>query len=254
MGVRQKFKADERRNAVFVKNYSRKFNKLRNETMKVVIENMEGSIETIAQNAANLVNEDYLPRFYTDLYRGVGSYWARRQYNELLGLKQDIQDAVWQLQLEQWVASNVGYRIVSVQGTLKKWVAETVQMFVNQALEEGIPIERLTQEARKYLENQYTGYSHWKTRQIVSNEVLTSYSVSNEIGAKSTGLQNIQKTWIHSGSKDPHILHVALNGKTIPMEQDFDIGGQPAKYPRDSRLTADQSVNCLCAVAYRAVR
>lgn len=252
MGVRQKFKADERRNAVFVQNYSRKFNKLRNETMKVVIENMEGSIETIAQNAANLVNEDYLPRFYTDLYRGVGSYWARRQYNELLGLKQDIQDAVWQLQLEQWVASNVGDRIVSVQGTLKKWVAETVQMFVNQALEEGIPIERLTQEARKYLENKYTGYREWSTRRIVSNEVLTSYSVSNKIGADASGL-NYTKTWIWSGSKDPHANHIPLNGVTIGKDNLFNVGQYTARYPRDVSLGAEESVNCKCAVAYRAV-
>jgi hypothetical protein len=251
MGVRQQLKAEQRKNAVFVANYTRTLTALRRGTINKVIDNMYGSADTLADNAASLVEEDYLPNFYKQLYTGVGSYWARRQYNSLLGLKQDVRDAVWNIQLQQWIDANTGKLIVSVQGTLKKWVRKVVQDYVEIAMEEGIGLEALTQEAKKVLSNAYTGYAEWKTRQIVSQEVLSAYSVSNKIGADSTGLEYV-KQWIHSGSGKPHANHVPLNGVTIGKNDLFQVGQYTARYPRDVSLGAEESVNCLCAVAYRA--
>lgn len=251
MGVRQQFKAEARRNAVFVANFERMLIPLRRKAMKVVLENMAGSQETLALNAAALVNEFYLPDFYNQLYTGVGGYWARRQYNSLLNQKADIRDAVWNIQLQQWVDANTGALIKSVTGTLKKWVQKTVQDYVNIAIEEGLGLEELTQQAKLVLSNSYTGYETYKVRQIVSQEVLSAYSVSNKIGADSTGIE-YTKTWIHSGSGQPHKNHVPLNGVKIGQNDLFQVGQYTARYPRDVSLGAEESVNCMCAVSYRA--
>jgi len=236
MGVRQQLKAEQRRNAVFIANFERVLKPLRRKAMQVVLDNMTGSYETLADNAAALVDEFYLPDFYNKLYTGVGGYWARRQYNDLLGLKADIRDAVWSVQLNQWVASNTGKLIVSVEGTLKKWVRIQVQNYVDIALEEGLGLEELTQQAKKVLANSYTGYETWKVRQIVSQEVLSAYSVSNKIGADASGLE-YTKTWIHSGAGKPHKNHVLLNGMKIGRTARFQVGAYTALYPRDTSLT-----------------
>jgi len=251
MGIRQQLKAEQRRNAVFIANFERVLKPLRRKAMQVVLDNMTGSYETLADNAAALVDEFYLPDFYNKLYTGVGGYWARRQYNSLLGLKADIRDAVWNIQLQQWVSANTGELIVSVEGTLKKWVQKTIQDYVNIAIEEGVGLEALTQRAKVILKNSYTGYETWKVRQIVSQEVLAAYSVSNKIGADSTGLE-YTKTWIHSGAKQPHANHVALNGVTIGKNDLFQVGAYKGKYPRDTTIGAEESIGCMCAVAYRA--
>ena len=251
MGVRKQLKAEARKNAVFVANFERVLKPLRRKAMNVVIENMSGSVETLAQNAAAMVNEFYLPDFYSQLYTGVGGYWARRQYNSLLGLKADVRDAVWNIELQQWVSLNTGELIKSVQGTLKKWVQKVVQDYVNVAIEEGLGLEQLTQEAKKVLANAYTGYETWKVRQIVSQEVLSAYSVSNKIGADSTGLE-YTKQWIHSGSGNHHANHVPLNGVKIGQNDLFQVGSYTARYPRDTSLGPEESINCLCACAYRA--
>jgi len=253
MGVRQQFKAEERRNAVYVNNFTKQLQRLRRDMMNVVIANMSGSVETLAQNAASWVNESYLPSFYNQMYIGVGGYWARKQYNSLLGLKQDIRDAVWEQQLKLWVEANTGERIISVQGTLKEWVQNTVQRYVDIALENGTGIELITQRVKDFLNFEFVGYQEWKVRQIVANEVLTAYSVSNKIGADSTGL-DYTKTWIWSGSKDPHHNHIPLNGKTIGKDELFTVGQYTAKYPRDLTLGPEESIGCKCAIAYRPKR
>lgn len=251
MGVREQLKAEQKRNAVFIANFERQLKPLRRKAIQVVLDNMTGSYETLAINAAALVDEFYLPDFYKKLYAGVGGYWARRQYNDLLGLKADIRDAVWSIELQQWVSANTGELIVSVQGTLKKWVAKTVQDYVNIALEEGIGLEQLTQRAKGILKASYTGYETHKIRQIVSQEVLSAYSVSNKIGADASGL-DYTKTWIHSGARHPHLTHLAINGVTVLKNQDFDVGGEKASYPRDQRLSAGSSIGCMCACIYKA--
>jgi hypothetical protein len=251
MGIKQQLKAESRKNAVFVANYSRTLKALRQNSIDVVLDHMTGSEETLADNAAALVNEDYLPMFYKQLYTGVGSYWARRQYNNLLGLKQDVYDAVWQMDLQNWVDANTGKLIKSVQGTLKAWVRKTVQDYVEIAIEEGVGLEQLTQRAKEVLSNSFTGYQEYKVRQIVSQEVLSAYSVSNKIGADSTQLE-YNKQWIWSGSKNPHHNHIPLDGKVIGKDELFQVGQYTAKYPRDTTLGAEESIGCMCACIYRA--
>ncbi len=102
MNVKSKLKADRRLNAVFTNNFANKLKKLRRVAIDRVIDNMYGSSDTIAENAANLISEPYLEDFYKELYTNVGGYFARRQYNELLGLKEDVRDALWNRELQQW--------------------------------------------------------------------------------------------------------------------------------------------------------
>jgi len=233
--------------------YISKLTKLRRKTIKHVVANMTGSAQSLAFNAASLVNESYLEEFYLDLYNTVGGFWARQTYNDVLGLKQDIADAVWSSQLNSFVNSQTGELIVSVEGTLKAWVQSTVQTFVDRAIAEGVGLETLTQDASKYLVNQYTGYETWKVRQIVSQEVLSAFSVAQELGAESAGVP-FKKIWIHSGAANPHPNHVLLNGTTANKGGMFDVGGTLAPYPRALNLPASESINCMCTVLYRPIR
>ena len=251
MGVRQQMIAEQKRNAVFIANFERALTPLRRKAIKVVLDGMSGTAETLADNAADLVDEFYLPTFYNNLYTGVGGYWARRQYNDLLGIKADLNDAIWNADLKKWVSKNTGKLIKTVEGTLKKWVAKTVQDYVEIAIEEGLGIEAITQRAKVILKNSYTAYETWKVRQIVSQEVLTAYSVSNKMGADASGLE-YTKQWIHSGAGQPHKNHVALNGVKVGRKDFFRVGIYKAKYPRAETLGASESINCMCAVAYRA--
>ena len=106
--------------------------------------------------------------------------------NELVSVKADIKDAVWANDLSAWINANTGEKISTVTGTLKDWVQSIVQDFVDKAVEEGLGLEELTQLASEHLAGQYTGYEIWKVRQIVSQEVLSSFSVAQELGAKAS--------------------------------------------------------------------
>lgn len=233
--------------------YISKLTKLRRDMMKHVTANMKGSVSTLAKNASKLVTEPYLKGLYTDLYTDVGNYWAKSTYNDLISSKAVINDAVWSDSLNAWINTNTGEKIKSVTGTLKTWVQSVVEDYVNKAVDEGLGLEKLTQEASEYLAGQYTGYEVWKVRQIVSQEVLSSFSVAQELGAKASGVK-FKKIWIHSGAGQPHINHVKLNGTYANAKGNFNVGGTMAPYPRAGNLPANESINCMCTVLYRPVR
>lgn len=250
--IQAKLKAERRRNAVYVASFSRELKAKRKKMINKVIAEMGGPADELADNASNLVDESYLPKFYNKLYSNVGQYHAKNIVNELVSKKATQDTTVIAKALQEWIKLNTGDLIVSVQGTTKEFVRKIVTRYVESAVADGLGLEALTQGARQILETSFVGYDTWKVRQIVSQEVLSAYSVGNELGAQSTGLK-FTKTWVHSGAVHPHKNHVPLNGRTIKQNALFVVGSKRGKYPRDVSLGAKESIGCMCACIYRAI-
>lgn len=70
--------------------------------------------------------------------------------------------------------------------------------------------------------------------------------------ALNLGLQ-IKKVW--RGFLDDRIRpnHLAANGQTVPLNQNFIVGGYLAQMPRDSKLPASETLRCRCYVEYSRV-
>ena len=70
--------------------------------------------------------------------------------------------------------------------------------------------------------------------------------------ALNLGLQ-IRKVW--RGILDDRIRqnHLAANGQTVPLNQNFIVGGYLAQMPRDSKLPASETLRCRCYVEYSRV-
>lgn len=67
--------------------------------------------------------------------------------------------------------------------------------------------------------------------------------------ALNLGIQ-LNKTWrgILGGRIRP--THFQANGQTVPLNQNFIVGGYLAQRPRDSKLPASESLRCRCYVEY----
>ncbi|HWR07110.1 phage minor head protein [Sporomusa sp.] len=93
------------------------------------------------------------------------------------------------------------------------------------------------------------GFNRTRARTTAITEVLRANSVSaHEAFMQSPAV--IQKTWKHSGAKKnkPRRNHVKLDGTSIGLDEVFDVGGHDGRYPRDSRLPPEESVNCHCVL------
>jgi phage portal protein BeeE len=57
------------------------------------------------------------------------------------------------------------------------------------------------------------------------------------------------KEWFATFDGHTRHTHLTANGQRRPVNEDFDVGGYPAKYPGDPALPASQRINCRCASA-----
>lgn len=58
------------------------------------------------------------------------------------------------------------------------------------------------------------------------------------------------KTWHTALDERVRLTHVGLEGVTIGINEMFNVGGYPARYPLDSSLPISETANCRCSVSY----
>ena len=64
-----------------------------------------------------------------------------------------------------------------------------------------------------------------------------------EEAAKS--VDGLEKMWRHAGHpRSPRITHLAADGRHVPVDEPFDIGGVAMMYPRDPAAPSEEVINC----------
>jgi hypothetical protein len=88
-----------------------------------------------------------------------------------------------------------------------------------------------------------------RARVIATTETTRAYGA----GTVAAGLEQsrvtgrlLQKRWRTEHDDRVRASHKAVDGKTIPLYQSFNVGGYPMLYPGDPQGPADEVVNCRC--------
>lgn len=124
----------------------------------------------------------------------------------------------------------------------RRGVEDAMQTIVRQFLERGAtPHDPDFLEAlRQDLDSDAT----WKARRFALTETgIASESAQHDVYARS-GVE--KKTWQTFEDELVRDSHEALDGKTIPMLERWDVGGHEADHPMDPDLPAGELVNCRC--------
>ncbi|MCU5656470.1 phage head morphogenesis protein [Bacillus mycoides] len=123
---------------------------------------------------------------------------------------------------------------------------KAVERILNEGLEKGKGIKEIARELAKLPE-----FDRKRAKTTAQTEVLAACSASQfESYRQSPAVTG--KKWRHSGAKNnqPRDNHVAYDGTTVPVEDEFELPGSGEKcmFPRDSSLSAKERVNCKCVL------
>lgn len=94
--------------------------------------------------------------------------------------------------------------------------------------------------------------SYARAERIATTEMMRAMSMTQNSRAKEIAAQNntVRKAWISSHKPEARVDHLAVEAQTlnnpIPVDQDFNVAGEKAQFPRDPRLSAKQTVHCGC--------
>jgi len=231
-----------RQNATALKKYERFGVKLFTKALKEQAKNFDPKI---MENA------------YLDFYNRVFIDSAKKEYNrirvqEKVFTPSDLFLSTWRAWIQDWLLTNLGTMIASVNETTLGKIQETLAMATEQGLNPFMTARLLASEIG----------SPSRARAIARTESTRANAMGKEQSANQwarESSQNLWKVWVWGGSREPRIQHIEAQNKPIPKDAFFQFtnpnGLQVAMLkPGDLSGGAAQTVNCSCTIVYISER
>jgi hypothetical protein len=190
------------------------------------------------------LKENYLRKWYPQLYMTCGSPAGERAIRQFLSIKSTNDMNTWERALYEWIGQEMGNKIVIVEGTLKEWVINTIMQYYDEHSTEGV--EKIVEGVEVEIRKKWRETRQWQIRRIVQTESLTAMSEAADVAIKSLGIK-YNKTWGISGN-NTRPAHQVMNGITIGQDDLFNVDGESLALPRDSKhgASAGNIINCRC--------
>ncbi|MGQ9003163.1 phage head morphogenesis protein [Bacillus subtilis] len=132
-------------------------------------------------------------------------------------------------------------------GIMKLNTHEAVENILTDAIENGSSIQDI-----ELILKDMPQFDRDRARKTAITEVLAASSAAqHESYSQSPAVK--KKKWRHSGGKknNPRENHIDLDGTIIGIDEEFQIpgSGETCMFPRDSKLSAGERVNCHCVLS-----
>lgn len=217
------------------------------------------------ENASMEVDNTKIKEVYFNLWRETGLAFAMRQWNvfkksigyefETKGIEEDMYRDIWAEQMLNYARINAGERIVSITGSVKKFMQKTLKDLIRQTTEEGIGVDRIANEIYNRMKVKLSEYAHYGAKRIAMTEVLGASNKGSLESARSTGYPML-KIWVTSpgiSKTDRHVKYPGLEGQTKMITEPFEVGIAKMQYPGAYEGPAEEVINCKCGVLYKVL-
>ena len=152
-----------------------------------------------------------------------------------------ISVAEWQVIMKQTIAKRI--KQVKIKQVIKgnaKRLNKNVQKIVIKMYKDG----KSWVQTSKELQEVYK-YNSSKAKSIAITE-KNFYKSEAQIEA-TKGVDNVQKTWIHNGAREPRATHLSANGQIANKDGFFTVDGLKTKAPQHFGKPS-QDINCHCTM------
>lgn len=146
-----------------------------------------------------------------------------------------------------------GFRIRSVRKHYISFINEIIASNIN----DGKAIRDIVKDLQKLFKSRK--WYRWQSMRIARTETTAAANFAAVTSSKVSGVA-MQKEWISSldartrRPPDSHFDHYEMNGKRVPLDEEFDVSGEELAFPGDPRGSAGNVINCRCTVAQIPLR
>ena len=150
---------------------------------------------------------------------------------------------------QMWITANAGLSVTAIAGTTEKQALEIIRRATADAIEQGLSEAQTGRLIQARIGEKGGQLSRLRGRMISRTESHASSNASNQMAAKSTKLP-LKKEWIAAGGERTRESHFSASGQTIDIDQPFTVGADLLMQPGDPSGSAEEVINCRCAVGY----
>lgn len=149
-------------------------------------------------------------------------------------------------QMEQLAQRYIGSEMIRRRITS---VTETTRQQIVDAIARGYD-EGLGQDGvADYVGSVIAGMSRYRAEMIARTETHGAANYGAMGAAEQTGLP-LNKEWVAASDERTREAHAEADGQVVGMDSPFEVGGEFLLYPGDPAGSAENVINCRCAVSY----
>ena len=195
----------------------------------------------------SLFTNNSLEKEYQKMYISIGNHiaqWYFRIFKTYIS-KADSKPyrTEWEKSFANYGGQVAATNVTGVSNTARKTLIKITQQLMRDP-EFMILGER---EKARILRSKFNHYSKFQAERLVRTESTRAANFAAEKSAKTLFSENdLSKRWltIMDGRERP--WHQAANGQTVPMSQNFIVGGE--EMPRPGEGSARNVINCRCRI------
>jgi hypothetical protein len=161
-------------------------------------------------------------------------------------------DAMTEAEVASWarVTNDQAVSYMSAASNRLSGVGETiwtdVREKVTRAVASGMSNEELKDQVQKL-----GNFSEYRADTIARTETIGAYVNGDWEGAQLLGeFGPVEKVWVATGDARGRDWHTALTDTSLPMDEPFDVDGEPMLYPHDPSGSSFNVVNCRCYIEF----
>jgi hypothetical protein len=204
-----------------------------------------GTVDWTAPFADQLLNIDAM----------VGEILAKTQPVREALIQQTMTPALAQAGLAWNTANPLIAQQIANTGTQIRSIADTtranIMQTIGQAADKGLTIPQTAKLIRANAETSSAYRSTMIARTELGRAVSGASLAATQMVSNATG-DTYNKTWHTApGATYPrHEDYDELDGQTVPLDSEFDVGGEALQYPGDPDGDPSETINCRCAMDY----
>ena len=204
------------------------------------------------EGSVNWIKRDFVDNAFETTWGSIAIYNGSKMYRKIMGQGANVIGDTWKNNALSYLKTSREKVTYEVFQESQKQYVKAIRKATEQAINEGIGVEATQRRIRKLVGKELAGKTNiYRARRIAQTEVVSAGNFASNLAmeqAHAEGAQ-IMKQWrVGYSGKDPrHGTYPGLDGQVRPIGQDFDVGGNPALFPGDSRLPAGEVINCQCA-------
>ena len=187
------------------------------------------------------VNSAGLYLVLLDLYKTVGSIWARHT-NPGLHKKEGGQMGFSE-RIVSFMQQYFSIDLLNDAENITQTTIQTIQRVLSESALQGWSFDEIV---KRLVSPDLTAK---RARLIARTETVGAANAGSLLNAKATGLQP-NKIWISARDKRTRPHHREVNQMVVPFDGKFTVGESLMDFPGDKAGGAAEVCNCRCAVAF----
>lgn len=143
--------------------------------------------------------------------------------------------------LAQTVLGGMGKRITEISGFTRASIMASLQ----ESFDKGLSIPHAAREMAKTV----SATNVTRAKLIARTEFIGAQNASSLASVQWSGAAKF-KVWLAALDSRTRPDHATANGQTVPVSQEFAVGGYPMQHPGDQNAPAREVCNCRCTMTY----